>query len=113
MHQFVTTLSHFFFFFGPVDLIVGSCSPLLPLLLISPHMESLCQGCGAGILLRNQDPALYCETSPDSWVKAGGIEETELTGCPTGLEKGSVEPHGVGRVALCGGVEMVQLRTLP
>lgn len=63
------------------------------------------------MLLRTQ--LLNYETSPNSWAKAGGIEEDEWTGCPTGLEKGSVEPHGEGRVALCGGVEMVQLQTLP
>lgn len=76
-------------------------------------MESLCQGWGLEYCQGTRTQLLSCETSPDSWAKAGGIEEMELTGCPTGLEKGSVEPHGVARVALCGGVEMVQLQTLP
>lgn len=76
-------------------------------------MESLCQGCGLEYCQGARTQLLTCETSPDSWAKAGGMEETELTGCPTGLEKGSVEPHGVGRVALCSGLEMIQPPTFP
>lgn len=62
-------------------------------------MECLCQGWGLEYCRGARTQLLSCETSPDSWAKAGGTEEIELKGCPTGLEKRSVELHGVGRVA--------------
>lgn len=60
-------------------------------------------GCGAEGCNIAGEPGLSCSIvrpAQTAGQRQGGIEGTEWTGCPTGLEKGSVEPHGVSRVAL-------------